>query len=89
MPSMRRHPGTRDGEGVGHRRPARVGGPPGPQPLDDPGGDVDERRVEGAGDRGDHLARWLLDAALDLGEVLRGQPGSTGGLGEGLTAIVT
>ena len=56
--------------------------------VDDRGGEVDERDLERPGDRGDHLARGLLEPALDLGQVLRRDARAIGGVGEALAAIM-
>lgn len=48
-------------------------------------GQVDDREVKSTGERLEHLRGRVLLAALELGEVLRRQPGTTGNVRDALT----
>ena len=53
----------------------------------DTGGQVDQAEAEGAGDRAEHLRAGLLEPTLDLGQVLDGDPGLLGDVGEGAVRV--
>jgi hypothetical protein len=52
-------------------------------------GEVDERGAQRAGQGGDHLAGGFLAAALDLGQVLRRDPGPGRRLGQRFPLFLT